>query len=231
MGFNSGATAPLYVLAQNPQLFVGPPFTVLVMGETEVVTTSNPNALPAGWEQRVHPSGKVYFIDHNTKKTSWRDPRLPNAASANEEEAALPTYHSLARIRALQRETHLEDVEMETLLQVFREEAGAGDAATSDEANAATLDHDQFANCLNRLLPTDDTTVDDDRAKVCLRAWWAKNILLLGEPMRSFCCCCVVVVVAVFVVTFATIATFVASFTPDLAPDTARHGQPRVCAV
>mmetsp|Transcript_22869 Transcript_22869/g.54681 ORF Transcript_22869/g.54681 Transcript_22869/m.54681 type:complete len:358 (+) Transcript_22869:82-1155(+) len=30
--------------------------------------------LPPGWEQRVHSSGRVYFLDHTTKKTQWDRP-------------------------------------------------------------------------------------------------------------------------------------------------------------
>lgn len=32
--------------------------------------------LPFGWEARVDPQGKIYFVDHNTKSTTYRDPRL-----------------------------------------------------------------------------------------------------------------------------------------------------------
>lgn len=31
--------------------------------------------LPAGWEFAQDYDGKIYFIDHNTKKTTWVDPR------------------------------------------------------------------------------------------------------------------------------------------------------------
>jgi len=31
--------------------------------------------LPAGWEESKTYDGRLYFIDHNTKKTSWIDPR------------------------------------------------------------------------------------------------------------------------------------------------------------
>uniref|UniRef100_A0A8C6UJM3 E3 ubiquitin-protein ligase n=1 Tax=Neogobius melanostomus TaxID=47308 RepID=A0A8C6UJM3_9GOBI len=33
-------------------------------------------SLPAGWEVRSAPNGRPFFIDHNTKKTTWEDPRL-----------------------------------------------------------------------------------------------------------------------------------------------------------
>uniref|UniRef100_A0A3Q4BM07 E3 ubiquitin-protein ligase n=1 Tax=Mola mola TaxID=94237 RepID=A0A3Q4BM07_MOLML len=32
--------------------------------------------LPAGWEVRSAPSGRPFFIDHNSKTTTWEDPRL-----------------------------------------------------------------------------------------------------------------------------------------------------------
>ncbi|XP_069654269.1 E3 ubiquitin-protein ligase NEDD4 isoform X2 [Haliaeetus albicilla] len=32
--------------------------------------------LPKGWEVRHAPSGRPFFIDHNTKTTTWEDPRL-----------------------------------------------------------------------------------------------------------------------------------------------------------
>lgn len=31
--------------------------------------------LPAGWEQRFTPEGRPYFVDHNTRTTTWLDPR------------------------------------------------------------------------------------------------------------------------------------------------------------
>jgi hypothetical protein len=32
--------------------------------------------LPPGWEIQYTPDGKSYFIDHNTKTTTWTDPRI-----------------------------------------------------------------------------------------------------------------------------------------------------------
>ncbi|XP_062701057.1 E3 ubiquitin-protein ligase Nedd-4 isoform X6 [Aedes albopictus] len=45
--------------------------------------------LPAGWSMQLAPNGRVFFIDHNEKKTSWVDPRtgraspMPNASSSS----------------------------------------------------------------------------------------------------------------------------------------------------
>ncbi|XP_014243563.1 E3 ubiquitin-protein ligase Nedd-4 isoform X2 [Cimex lectularius] len=35
-------------------------------------------SLPEGWEERVHTDGRIFFIDHNSRKTQWEDPRLAN---------------------------------------------------------------------------------------------------------------------------------------------------------
>ena len=39
------------------------------------VTTNGTGELPAGWEQRHTPEGRAYFVDHNTRTTTWVDPR------------------------------------------------------------------------------------------------------------------------------------------------------------
>lgn len=39
--------------------------------------------LPSGWEMRLTNKGKVYFVDHNTRTTTWEDPRLPSNADKN----------------------------------------------------------------------------------------------------------------------------------------------------
>uniref|UniRef100_A0AAG5DW01 HECT-type E3 ubiquitin transferase n=1 Tax=Anopheles atroparvus TaxID=41427 RepID=A0AAG5DW01_ANOAO len=36
--------------------------------------------LPAGWSMQVAPNGRVFFIDHNERKTSWVDPRTGRAS-------------------------------------------------------------------------------------------------------------------------------------------------------
>jgi E3 ubiquitin-protein ligase NEDD4 len=38
-------------------------------------TTAGLGELPAGWEQRFTPEGRAYFVDHNTRTTTWVDPR------------------------------------------------------------------------------------------------------------------------------------------------------------
>lgn len=39
--------------------------------------------LPLGWEMRLTNTARVYFVDHNTKTTTWDDPRLPSSLDQN----------------------------------------------------------------------------------------------------------------------------------------------------
>lgn len=36
--------------------------------------------LPPGWTMQIAPNGRMFFIDHNEKKTSWIDPRTGRAS-------------------------------------------------------------------------------------------------------------------------------------------------------
>ncbi|KIJ62633.1 hypothetical protein HYDPIDRAFT_176429 [Hydnomerulius pinastri MD-312] len=42
----------------------------------------NLGSLPSGWEMRLTSTGRVYFVDHNTRTTTWDDPRLPTNLDA-----------------------------------------------------------------------------------------------------------------------------------------------------
>ncbi|GAA5929329.1 hypothetical protein JCM10213_006350 [Rhodosporidiobolus nylandii] len=44
-------------------------------GHASSATTQGTGPLPAGWEQRFTPEGRPYFVDHNTRTTTWVDPR------------------------------------------------------------------------------------------------------------------------------------------------------------
>ncbi|ORZ06051.1 E3 ubiquitin-protein ligase RSP5 [Absidia repens] len=49
--------------------------------QSQPVSTLGP--LPSGWEMRLTSTGRVYFVDHNTKTTTWDDPRLPSSLDRN----------------------------------------------------------------------------------------------------------------------------------------------------
>ncbi|EDO49328.1 predicted protein [Nematostella vectensis] len=41
--------------------------------------TGNEEPLPPGWEQRVDPHGRIYYVDHNSRTTAWERPQpLPH---------------------------------------------------------------------------------------------------------------------------------------------------------
>lgn len=44
--------------------------------------------LPEGWEKRIEPNGRVYFVNHKNRTTQWEDPRTQGKAP---QEEALPT--------------------------------------------------------------------------------------------------------------------------------------------
>jgi E3 ubiquitin-protein ligase NEDD4 len=37
--------------------------------------------LPPGWEQRIDPQNRTYFVDHNTRNTTWNDPRRQHSSN------------------------------------------------------------------------------------------------------------------------------------------------------
>ncbi|KAJ6508748.1 hypothetical protein C8R45DRAFT_968578 [Mycena sanguinolenta] len=43
------------------------------------LASANLGPLPSGWEMRLTSTGRVYFVDHNTKTTAWDDPRVPTS--------------------------------------------------------------------------------------------------------------------------------------------------------
>ncbi|XP_046999011.1 E3 ubiquitin-protein ligase Nedd-4 isoform X4 [Schistocerca americana] len=42
--------------------------------------TINAEGLPVGWSMQVAPNGRVFFIDHNERSTTWVDPRTGRAS-------------------------------------------------------------------------------------------------------------------------------------------------------
>jgi len=42
---------------------------------------SNDEGLPPGWGMQVAPNGRIFFIDHNERATTWIDPRTGRPSS------------------------------------------------------------------------------------------------------------------------------------------------------
>lgn len=62
------------------------PRTVQVAASAISASTSanaNMGPLPSGWEMRITSTERVYFVDHNTRTTTWDDPRLPSNLEPN----------------------------------------------------------------------------------------------------------------------------------------------------
>jgi E3 ubiquitin-protein ligase NEDD4 len=54
-----------------------------VATNTALANRSTLGPLPSGWEMRMTSTRRIYFVDHNTRTTTWDDPRLPSAVDAD----------------------------------------------------------------------------------------------------------------------------------------------------
>jgi hypothetical protein len=68
---------------------------------SEVLVDDDLLPLPAGWEKAVDAKGRVYFIDHKRKITTWRDPRKSDDSNPS----ALAKTPSLEKLSAQLSET------------------------------------------------------------------------------------------------------------------------------
>ncbi|KAL2790581.1 E3 ubiquitin-protein ligase NEDD4 isoform 5 [Daubentonia madagascariensis] len=53
---------------------------VHLRGKTSLDSSTDLGPLPPGWEERTHTDGRIFYINHNIKRTQWEDPRLQNVA-------------------------------------------------------------------------------------------------------------------------------------------------------
>ncbi|XP_016135436.1 membrane-associated guanylate kinase, WW and PDZ domain-containing protein 2-like [Sinocyclocheilus grahami] len=73
-------TCPSETSTDAPKEETEPPKSPLKLDENDEL-----DPLPDNWEMAYTEKGEVYFIDHNTKTTSWLDPRLAKKAKPPEE--------------------------------------------------------------------------------------------------------------------------------------------------
>ncbi len=52
---------------------------VVQLGQARQQAESLLGPLPSGWEMRMTSAGRIYFVDHNSRITTWDDPRLPSS--------------------------------------------------------------------------------------------------------------------------------------------------------
>ncbi|PWY67414.1 putative E3 ubiquitin-protein ligase hula [Aspergillus eucalypticola CBS 122712] len=69
----TGANSPN--LQESPQPQPQQAHTRRPVAAPALSTTAGTGELPPGWEQRTTPEGRPYFVDHNTRTTTWVDPR------------------------------------------------------------------------------------------------------------------------------------------------------------
>ena len=63
-GYGSGGFAP-----------AGSPSSLSSASPSASASSASSSALPAGFEARQDRTGRLYFVNHNTKSTQWEDPR------------------------------------------------------------------------------------------------------------------------------------------------------------
>ncbi|KAM8982531.1 membrane-associated guanylate kinase, WW and PDZ domain-containing protein 2 isoform 8-T8 [Sarcophilus harrisii] len=71
--------APVYSQPEEPKEDMD------IVKQTKPEENDELGPLPDNWEMAYTEKGEVYFIDHNTKTTSWLDPRLAKKAKPPEE--------------------------------------------------------------------------------------------------------------------------------------------------
>ena len=69
-------------------------FMFLAHGSQE--NNSSGNTLPSGWEERRDNNGRVFYVDHNTRTTTFTRPVSQEAASTTSEEESLSSITSTA---------------------------------------------------------------------------------------------------------------------------------------
>ncbi|XP_038177019.1 E3 ubiquitin-protein ligase NEDD4 isoform X7 [Arvicola amphibius] len=72
------------IFEEQPALPVDDPRSKIpahLKAKTPVDSSNDLGPLPPGWEERTHTDGRVFYINHNTKKTQWEDPRTQNVAT------------------------------------------------------------------------------------------------------------------------------------------------------
>ncbi|KAL7911294.1 P-loop containing nucleoside triphosphate hydrolase protein [Trichoderma velutinum] len=75
MGRHSDALVLMGECVEKKHAVLGPDHPETVTSVKVLESWKSKDHLPPGWEQRQSPKGQVYFVDHNTKTTTWADPR------------------------------------------------------------------------------------------------------------------------------------------------------------
>ena len=68
--------------------------------------------LPEGWEKRVEPNGRVYFVNHKNRTTQWEDPRTQGCVSLQLNRSTLfeDSHHQIMRLSAYELRRRLYEI-------------------------------------------------------------------------------------------------------------------------
>nr|CCX34982.1 Yorkie-S [Blattella germanica] len=124
---------------------------------TKSVDAANLGPLPEGWEQATTQEGEVYFINHQTRTTSWFDPRIPLQLQKSPANSSMMPQQSSSWIQPLtsqslqacQQKLRLQSLQMERerlklrQQEIMRQEMMMRQQSTTDlppGANSAGMD-------------------------------------------------------------------------------------------
>lgn len=67
-------------------------------GTSDQASSEAEELLPPGWAMQRAPNGRMFFIDHNSRKTTWRDPRIHHHPSLSSSPSMSPEIGRSARL-------------------------------------------------------------------------------------------------------------------------------------
>lgn len=120
-----------------------PPSGVAPMQNSSSLTI-NLGPLPDGWEEGITAKGERYYINHATRTTTWRDPRLSNQDWAVQEQTVRLYNLQLERERLRKRQQEIkshmgEDPFLSGLTDHSRQESG--DSGLSESSISHSMPH------------------------------------------------------------------------------------------
>nr|XP_029709788.1 transcriptional coactivator yorkie-like isoform X1 [Aedes albopictus] len=107
-------------------------------------SNNNVGPLPDGWEEGITAKGERYYINHATRTTTWRDPRLSNQDWAAQEQSVRLYNLQLERERLRRRQQEIrshigEDPFLSGLTDHSRQESG--DSGLSESSTSQSMPH------------------------------------------------------------------------------------------
>ncbi|XP_017786420.1 PREDICTED: E3 ubiquitin-protein ligase Su(dx) [Nicrophorus vespilloides] len=82
-----------HIVQQGNQRFLYQPQQPAIAGTSAAAPEEDDSlgTLPSGWEKRVQPEGRVYFVNHKNRTTQWEDPRTQGQEmNSDVDDGALP---------------------------------------------------------------------------------------------------------------------------------------------